>query len=227
MADEGSAAAPEVPLRRRRRRRRSWVRRSLLLAGVAMIAGGIYLITVPLIGVWQRGRADQSALTQWNSGGSATLVGPAVGPAADAADRPRTCAAGSGASDLYALVSFPSLPQYGYRGVAGDGTWDMLLHRSMVHYHGTAAPGQKGNDVIAFHREPHFEHIDQLKAGDEVDIQDRSCVVYRYRITGRWVLPPNKVTQLNPTGGYDLTLVTCTPWFRDYDRIVWRASLLG
>ncbi|HKR99746.1 MAG TPA: hypothetical protein VJU79_09545, partial [Candidatus Dormibacteraeota bacterium] len=47
------------------------------------------------------------------------------------------------------------------------------------------------------------------------------------RVTERWNLPPAKVTQLAPTGGYDLTLVTCDPWWQDYNRIVWRASLVS
>ena len=50
---------------------------------------------------------------------------------------------------------------------------------------------------------------------------------YTYRITDRWVIHPQDVTQLVPTDGHDLTLITCTPWWRDYDRIVWRASLVA
>jgi sortase (surface protein transpeptidase) len=33
------------------------------------------------------------------------------------------------------------------------------------------------------------------------------------------------VTQLASTSGHELTLVTCTPWWQDYDRLVWRADL--
>jgi hypothetical protein len=35
------------------------------------------------------------------------------------------------------------------------------------------------------------------------------------------------VTQLGTTTGHDLTLVTCTPWWRDYNRIVWRGTLVS
>jgi sortase A len=103
----------------------------------------------------------------------------------------------------------------------------MLKERSMVHYKTSAAPGQQGNVIVAFHREPHYEHIDQLKVGDTVTVQDRSCTTFTYRITDRWTLAPSKVTQLVSTSGHDLTLITCTPWWRDYDRIVWRATLVG
>jgi sortase A len=110
--------------------------------------------------------------------------------------------------------------------VATDGTWDSLHNRSMVHYTGTPAPGQQGNSIIAFHREPDYEHIDQLNVGDTVSVQDRTCHTFVYRVTGRWTLNPSSVNQLVPTSGHDLTLITCTPFWVDSQRIVWRASLV-
>jgi sortase A len=191
-----------------------------LATGAGLVAAGVWLVALPLIGVLDRGHADDNALAQWNHGGSRALVGTAPDTGAPAGG----CGSPA-AADAYALVSFPSLGQYGYSGVAGDGSWDLLLQRSMVHLQGSAAPGQPGNDIIAFHREPNFEHIDQLAAGDVVAVQDRSCRTWHYRITKRWVLAPDRITQLAPTADAELTLVTCTPWFRDDERIVWRAVL--
>ncbi len=197
-------------------------RHLLSLGGVALIATGIGIVVVPLLGVQNRGKADDNALAQWNKGGSQALVG-GLPDTADAA-AVGTCG-NSSPAESYALVSFPSLKQYGYSGVAGDGSWDLLLQRSMVHYHGSAAPGEVGNDIIAFHREPHFQNIDQLHPGDPIEVQDRNCRVWHYRVTASQVLAPDRVTQLGPTDDAELTLVTCTPWFQDYDRIVWRAVL--
>jgi LPXTG-site transpeptidase (sortase) family protein len=190
---------------------------SITLGG-GLVVAGVAVVLLPLLGVSNRGRADDSALSQWYQGGSSAVVGSAPNSAAP------TCGF-AGPSQSYALVTFPSLSQYGYAGVAGDGTWDLLEQRSMVHYQTTPAPGQTGNVIIGFHREPHFEHIDQLAAGDVVDLQDRACHTWHYRITQRWVLPPNRITQLGPTQDAELTLVTCTPWFQDYERIVWRGVL--
>ncbi|HEY2702701.1 MAG TPA: sortase, partial [Candidatus Dormibacteraeota bacterium] len=92
-------------------------------------------------------------------------------------------------------------------------------------YQRSAAAGQPGNDIVAFHREPHFEHIDQLAVGDVVEVQDRACRTWHYRITQRSVLAPDAVTQLGSTADAELTLVTCTPWFQDDKRIVWRGVL--
>jgi LPXTG-site transpeptidase (sortase) family protein len=60
-----------------------------------------------------------------------------------------------------------------------------------------------------------------------VSIQDRSCHTFVYKVTGKWVLDPSRVTQLAPTSGHDLTLVTCTPFWVDSQRIIWRASLIS
>lgn len=198
-------------------------RLALLTAGLGLIAAGVLVIAIPLFHVWQRGQADSEALKAWKSGGSQALVGAA--PAAGAPPS-ATCRAASAPPDDYALVSFPSLPQYGYAQVAGNGTWDLLAQRSMVHYQTSAAPGQQGNVIIAFHREAEFQHIDELKPGDTVDVQDRACRVWHYRVTQRWTLAPERVTQLDSTAGHDLTLITCTPWYIDSQRIVWRAELV-
>jgi sortase A len=199
-----------------------------MAVGACLLIAGIVVIAVPVISTYIRGSTDDRALQDWNSGGSSALAGAPHDPDAEA--RP---ASGSGcvpdampASD-YALLTFDSLAQYGYQGVAGNGDWNMLHQRSMVHYSTTPAPGQQGNVIVAFHREPHYEHMDQLAVGDTVTLQDRSCNRFTYRVTQRWTLYPNQVTQLVPTSGHDLTLITCTPWWRDYQRIVWRATLVS
>jgi LPXTG-site transpeptidase (sortase) family protein len=209
-----------------------------MLAGAALVVAGIVLIAVPVVSTWVRGGADDQALRDWNSGGSSALAGAApnapdaipgqstaASPSPSSASNAPSCKPGGAPAADYALLDFPSLAQYGYSGVAGNGDWNLLRQRSMVHYTTSAAPGQQGNVIVAFHREPHYEHIDQLNVGDTVTVQDRSCTVFTYRITQRWTEAPDKVTQLVSTSGHDLTLITCTPWWRDTDRIVWRATL--
>jgi len=194
--------------------------------GVLLIAGGLAFAGRPLIAMLERGHADQSALAQWRQSGSRAVAGSAPPAAAAAPAVPRTGACGgASAADAYALVTFPSLARYGYSAVAGDGGWDLLLQRSMVHFRGSAAPGATGNDIIAFHREPGFEHIDLLAVGDTVEVQDRGCRLWRYTVRRRSVLAPERVDQLAATPDAELTLITCDPWFRDDNRIVWQATL--
>lgn len=196
------------------------MRTAVLLLGLAAVLAGAGVILAPVIGALIRGHGDQTALQTWNKGGSNSLRGAA------AADAGHTVCGSTTPGD-YALVKFSAPADDSYAGVAGDGTWDLLNSRSMVHYHGTPDPGQRGNVIVAFHREPDYQNIDQLNAGDTVTIQDRACKTYVYKITQRWDLPPSQVTQLVPTSGYDLTLVTCDPWWQDYNRLVWRAELVS
>lgn len=217
MAQELTAGAAGAPDQiRRRRRLKSW--HVLLAVGLASIIAGVVLVLGPLLSVWTRGQADQSALSNWNNA--------LTGPAKDAGNAAKA-SCGSTSADDYALVSFGNPTQYHYAGVAGDGTWDLLHDRTMVHYHGTPDPGQQGNSIIAFHREPDYQHIDGLAVGGTVSIQDKACHTFVYKVTQVWDLTPAKVTQLVPTSGYDLTLITCDPWWQDYNRLVWRATLVS
>jgi LPXTG-site transpeptidase (sortase) family protein len=216
MASELSAAAPQRPSRIHRPR--LWT--VLLAVGIAAIVAGGALIAGPLIGVLLRGHADSTALNNWQGGAHPGVTG--ANP-----DATKTLTCGSTSTTDYALVSFGAPAQYHYAAVAGNGTWALLNSRSMVHYDGTANPGQQGNVIIAFHREPDFQYINQLGVGATITIQSRTCQTFVYRVVQRWNLAPSKVTQLGPTSGHELTMITCDPWWQDYNRLVWRAELIS
>lgn len=213
MASELTADAPRRPSLFRRPR--LWT--VLLAVGIASIIAGGALIAGPVIGVFQRGAADSSSLKGWKASPQ-----PAVNP-----DAPKTLSCGSSSATDYALVTFGAPTQYHYAAVAGNGTWTLLNSRSMVHYAGTPNPGQQGNVIIAFHREPDFQYINQLNVGDTITIQSRTCQTFVYKVTNRWDLSPSKVSQLGPTSGHELTMITCDPWWQDYNRLVWRAELIS
>ena len=219
MASDLTADTAHPPLKPARRRIRLWT--VLLTVGVASILAGGALIAGPIIGALQRGAADSTALKHWKVS-PAHPAAPAPAPVASASP-----ACGTSSPTDFALVSFEAPAQYHYAAVAGNGTWALLDSRSMVHYSGTPSPGEQGNVIIAFHREPDFQHVDGLKAGDTISIQNRTCQTFVYRVTNRWDLAPSRVTQLSPTSGHELTLITCDPWWQDYNRLVWRAELIS
>ena len=104
-------------------------------------------------------------------------------PAASNPDASKTLSCGSSSATDYALVNFGAPAQYHYAAVAGNGTWTLLNSRSMVHYAGTPNPGQQGNVIIAFHREPDFQYINELNVGDTITIQNRTCQTFVYKVT--------------------------------------------
>lgn len=194
-----------------------------IVMGILLILSGVGIVGVGLFQKWEagqtvsaRGQNDTAALSKWITGAAKSVTAPTA-----ASD----CGGGAPSSDAFALVQFTSLNQYHYSAVAVDGTWDDLQDRSMVHWHGSPGPGGSGNMIIAFHREPNFQYIDQLGKGGTVTIEDRKCNTYVYTITDTWTLDPNHVTELSPTNGHQITLITCTPWWQDYNRLVWRGTL--
>ena len=195
----------------------------LVLAGVGITVHGLVQQASVQHAVAARGQNDVNSVNNWLAGAASNTPSPTGTSTPPTAAG--TCGGGGRDSDAFALVEFTGLPQDGYVGVAVNGDWTQLDDRSMVHWYGSPAPGGEGNVIIAFHREPDYQNIEQLAVGGTVTIQARSCQTYVYTITQRWDLAPSDVTQLAPTGGQELTLITCTPWWQDYDRLVWRADL--
>jgi len=199
----------------------------LAVCGVVLVLAGVGILLPPVLGVLHRGGNDQALLQKWiGPKGALTKVLPAKveSPAQDSqpASAP-SCGSGSPSSE-YALVDFPSLP--GIEGVAGNGSWQMLTQRSVVHYAGSPGPGGVGNMLIALHREPNFEPLGTLQPGSQIVVTARDCQKYTYTITKIWVENPSQVTQLEPISqGHYLTLITCTPLWIDTQRIVIRATL--
>ncbi|MGH7640681.1 MAG: class E sortase [Candidatus Dormibacteria bacterium] len=200
----------------------------LTAAGVLLIVAGLAVFIPPLVQLGQRANADSQALHQWKDPGSALanrLPESKTDTLPNSTPGSTSPSCGSGApSSSYALIDFPSLS--GIEGVAGNGTWSMLHVRSVVHYASSPGPGQPGNGIYALHREPNFEPLGTLKVGDTIVLTDRDCQQFTYVIRQTWTEYPAQVTQLQPLSqGTWITVITCTPLWLDYQRLVLRAQL--
>ena len=127
------------------------------------------------------------------------------------------------AGNIYLKLVIPRLANKD--GVAVDGDWNSLKDASMVHYHDSPAPGGKGNVLLAFHRETHWLDVDQVKAGDQVQLQAKDLKTYTYVIDFVRTVSPSDVSLLRDTPGSDLTMITCDPPWQDYNRLVFRGHL--
>src|ERR1700691_1894491 len=105
MASDLTADAGAQARRPARKPIRLWM--VLLAFGVASILAGGALIAGPIIGVFQRGATDSTALKHWKTG----KTQPAVVPAPAASTSP---ACGDSSVTDYALVDFGAPVQYHY-----------------------------------------------------------------------------------------------------------------
>jgi len=94
------------------------------------------------------------------------------------------------------------------------------LRNGVVHFPGTAWPGEGGNVVITGHSsyfiwdpgrfKDVFALLHQVNVGDTVYIYHEQKK-YTYKVTEKFVVTPDKVDVLTQNGEDKLPLITCTP----------------
>lgn len=103
------------------------------------------------------------------------------------------------------------------------------LHDGVVHYPGTAEPGQKGNVFITGHSSFYVwdpgRYKDVFALLHNVEIGDKITVYYKqnkyeYIVTEKKVVKPDQVDVLKQTEDKRLTLMTCTPIGTALNRLV-------
>ncbi len=105
----------------------------------------------------------------------------------------------------------------------------LALRDGIVHYYGTALPGEIGNSVFFGHSsndwwEPGnykfvFVLLEKLTVGDTYEIHYNSRK-YVYRVTETKVVAPTDLSVLNQTSEPISTLITCTPPGTSWQRFV-------
>lgn len=111
------------------------------------------------------------------------------------------------------------------------------LKESLIHYPGTAQPGDLGNGVIFGHSvlpqffNPKnyltiFSTLHTLDVGDDITIRSGPAT-YTYRIQQMYVTTPEDLTPLAQSyGSRTLTLITCTPPGTYLKRLIIKATLI-
>ncbi|HVE80731.1 MAG TPA: class D sortase [Candidatus Dormibacteraeota bacterium] len=120
-----------------------------------------------------------------------------------------------------------------YPEVNDEASIQKALQSGVVHYAGTAKPGQRGNTVIVGHSsndwwEPGdykfaFVLLDKLVPGDTMTVNYNSKR-YLYEVTESKVVEPTEVSVLAQTEEPILTLITCTPPGTSWKRLIVRAK---
>ncbi len=191
--------------------------------GISLILTGLILLGRVIYDLNRIHQAETSQDKAWQQFSVAAQGAAPVASLAPSAPPSPTAAPDVGLPNGIFLKM--TLPAVSKDAVAINGDWSSLKTFNTVHYKDSPGPGQKGNMLIAFHREPKWLDINNVKAGDMVQVDGLDHKKYQYKIDFIKTVAASDVSNLKPTGGTDLTLITCDPPWQDYNRIVFRAHL--
>lgn len=80
------------------------------------------------------------------------------------------------------------------------------------HMAGTALPGATGNSVIGGHRDTHFAFLAKVKIGDELQLQSKTGLWQRYRVSAIAIRNINKGPLMLEPSASQVQLITCYPF---------------
>lgn len=107
-----------------------------------------------------------------------------------------------------------------------SGVWN-VVDWAVGHLSTTPNPGGAGNGAYSAHDDIKgevFKRLGELRPGDSVLLYTRHRV-YTYVVTRQVAVDPSNVSVLAPTARPTITLISCTPYWVDTQRLVVQASL--
>jgi LPXTG-site transpeptidase (sortase) family protein len=103
------------------------------------------------------------------------------------------------------------IPRIGVSAIVREGDDDKTLSVAVGHIPGTARPGERGNMVLAGHRDSFFRALRHIRLRDTIRIRTVGGR-YEYLVDSTEVVRAEDTRVLDPTGDAVLTLVTCYPF---------------
>jgi len=189
-------------------RTRRWLRVLLSGLSVALLLGGLGLVGFPF------------ATNMWQDRIQGKLADQIASPELQQAYKERKIETG----DSLTRIKIPAL---NLDTVVVEGITPSALRAGAGHYPQTPLPCEGGNVSIAGHRTTYgrpFGNVDQLKAGDTIELTTPigGCV---YQVSrAPWVVAPSELSVIEPTGERSLTLTTCHPKGSAAQRLIVRAT---
>ena len=102
-----------------------------------------------------------------------------------------------------------------------SGIWQ-VADWAVGHLSTTAQPGGIGNNALSAHDDIKgeiFKRLGELKPGDAVELFTPH-VVYTYVVTSQTAVDPSDTGVLAPTSKPTVTLISCTPYWVDTERVI-------
>jgi sortase A len=92
-----------------------------------------------------------------------------------------------------------------------EGTDSITLRRAAGHLPGTALPGERGNAVVAGHRDRFFRPLRHIKRGETIVFITRQGR-FQYTVASLRVVSPDAVSVVRASPEPTCTLITCFPF---------------
>jgi len=100
----------------------------------------------------------------------------------------------------------------GLSAFVAQGDSPSVLRRAVGHVPGTALPGEYGNIVLAGHRDTFFRALRKTREGDIIMLATAEGQ-FEYEVQSTMIVTPTDVQVLRSSGGEELTLITCYPFY--------------
>jgi LPXTG-site transpeptidase (sortase) family protein len=113
--------------------------------------------------------------------------------------------------ERHGLIGRLEIPRLGVLAVVQEGVEARTLSWAAGHVAGTALPGERGNVVVAAHRDTLFRRLEDVRSGDALRFVTPEGN-YEYAVTDIEVVAPSRVDVLRPRAPREATLVTCYPF---------------
>lgn len=191
---------------------RLWTERALSLTGAAALAWCALVLGDAMMAQWSARRSLALASAPASPGATALpeplrlpmLVVPE--PSQDGATTP------ADGAERSAAIAELSIPRIHLAAAVLHGTDERTLRRGPGHLEHTPYPGERGNVVIAGHRDTFFLPLRHIGPGDDIYLATPGGR-FHYRVTMIRVVGAEDVSVLASSGERTLTLVTCYPFW--------------
>jgi sortase A len=109
------------------------------------------------------------------------------------------------------LLGSLEIPRLNISSMVEEGVDDSTLWEAVGHIPGTAIPGQKGNSVLAAHRDTYFRGLGDVQVGDEIVFHSPDSN-FRYRVESTRIVDGGATDTLPDSTTPTLSLITCYPF---------------
>jgi|HubBroStandDraft_5_1064220.scaffolds.fasta_scaffold35233_2 sortase A len=113
---------------------------------------------------------------------------------------------------IRSVIGRLQIPRLKLSVMVREGADERTLSRAVGHIPGTALPGRLGNVGLAGHRDTFFRALRNIREDDTIELQTTQGT-YRYVVKSTKIVTPRDVSVLAASGGENLTLVTCYPFY--------------